>query len=255
MKPQSEKITNLNIDNIKILKSKVVITINSNKFDLTLNTFAEFRLFKNKEITYKEFNKILEFNNNDKMLQYALSLISKSDISSFLLKEKLKKKFVRKETIDFVINYLKRHDLLDDKSYLFNLIELYEYKKYGYTRIVNECHKKGIDRKLINENYFINLDKEYEFCKYHFEKLINHKSNHNYNKTKKSNYDALVRLGFNHNTICEIFIDYPNIDEKHELELLKKDYNKLKGLNNFEIKTKLINKGYLIKHIDMVIGG
>lgn len=249
MKPQLEKI----INDIKILKSKVIVTFNDEKINLTHNTYTEFRLYKNKIITNEEYNKIISFNNSDKLLLEALMICSRKDISKKELIKKLKNKCKKEETINNVISYLEDNNIINDETYLFNLISMLEYRKYGYNNIKQELIKKGISKELIDNKYIKNLDKEYEFAKENLAKLLNKKMTMNYLKSKRSHYENLIRLGFDNEVIQELFKDYPSKNEKLEEEFLRKDYDKIKKEPHNKIVEKLLNKLYSYDDIKKIM--
>ena len=111
------------ITKIKILKSKVNISLdNGKKLSIDKDVFTNFYLYEGKELSNDEYKKVVDLNNSNKLLQYALKLRSKSLYSEYKMREKLYKKEANKKSVDKVIKILKGYDLIDDKAYASDLV-------------------------------------------------------------------------------------------------------------------------------------
>lgn len=246
------------IKSVKIGQKKVVIIFDdANKLEISPNTYTEFNLFPKKQLSKKDIEEIKSRDTIDKYNSYALKLLSSKAYSENALKEKLLKKGATEEQTEEVIKLLVKYQMLDDLVVIKEYLEYADYKKYGYNRIREDLIKKGIpiykvdkikydeirDHKLAGELIPL-LDKKY--------------SKYNHFQKKKHCYDSLLRLGYNHEVAMIEVEKVSPLNEKHERELLKVDYQKaLKKYSQkhkgHELDEKIVNsllqKGYRYKDI------
>ena len=133
------------IKKIKILKSKVKITFaNKEKLEIDKEVYPNFYLYEGKELSNKEYKEIVEYNNDSKLLKYALNIRSKAPYSEFKLREKLYNKGANKKSVDHIIKMMKHYDLINDMMLAQDLTEYYNSLNYGENKIKQKLSDKGI---------------------------------------------------------------------------------------------------------------
>lgn len=152
----------MKITKVKILKSKVSVFLdNEKKLSIDKEVFTNFYLYEGKELSKEEYKKIIDLNNSNKLLQYALKLRSKALYSEFKMREKLYNKEASKNSVDKVIKILKGYDLIDDKAYAQELVEYYNSLNYGENKIKTKLSDKGIFKEQIDKIKFpISIEKK-----------------------------------------------------------------------------------------------
>lgn len=253
----------MKITKVKIYKSKVTITFDkSKKLDIDKEVFTSFYLYEGKEVSSKEYKAILDLNNSNKLLQYALKLRSKSLYSEYKLREKLYAKEASKSQVDKIIKIMKANDLIDDKAFAFDLVEYYNSLNYGENKIKTKLLDKGIFKETVDKmrfplsiekkkanNIFPKLDKKYD----------------KYNDTQKKSriYNAYLSEGFSRDIASEMISRVKEANKKDELDKLKSDYLKAKNrlarkYKGKELRQKIISslltKGYRLNDIVKIIG-
>lgn len=250
------------IKKIKILKKKVSITFtNKEKLEIDKNVYPNFYLYEGKEIDSKEYKKITEYNNDSKLLEYALRIRSKSLYSEYKLREKLYNKGASKKSVDNVIKIMKSYDLINDEAYASDLVEYYNSLDYGQKKITTKLLDKGIFQEIIDKikfpvsnekkkanNIFLKLDKKYD--------------KYNFSSKKAHIYNAYLELGFSSEIASEMSNKIKDDNHKEELNKLKIDFQKAKTrlsrkYKGKELKSKilssLLTKGYKYNDILKVI--
>ena len=248
---QSEKCGK-KITNISFLKKEVVITFDDEtKIKLSLNTFSNFYLYKDKKLTLEEEKELLFENDLSKFKSYVLNLFSKKMYSEKEIIEKLKNKKCNRKVIEAIISYLKDHQFIDDKKYLSYLVEEYNNKKYGKHKIVNLLTSKGISSLLIDEIIF-DEDEELSKASALVEEYLKQNKNKSFLALKKSLYGFLVTRGYSNNIASKALESALKVINKDdEREILLKSLEKYviihqMDLNDAPQREKLINK-YLSK--------
>lgn len=148
------------IKSIRHCKDKVIIRFeDGSKMDVSFETFTSFYLFKNKELSNKDLKEIEETESIHKYIKYALNVLNKTHISESKMREKLFAKGSTKNQADKVIATLKENSLIDDKTYMIDLIEYGHLKLYGEKKIKKNLIQKGISNNDVNKIIF-NENKE-----------------------------------------------------------------------------------------------
>lgn len=248
LNPAGKKLQSVNVG-----KSKVVLRFyDGSKLDISGNTYSEFKLYPNKEISDKELKKIKERNELDKFYQYAFTSASKSEQSEKQIRDKLTKKGAKKKQIDFIINELNKYSLISEESVINNYLDYASYKLYGENRIKEDLINKGISLDKVNSLEFSYSD-EIKKAKELLIKLEKKYSKQAYSTKKKHIYDALIRYGYSFDIASKIVEEVKPNSPKEELEILKKEHKKAKEryshkYKSKELETKVINyllgKGY-----------
>lgn len=258
----SSKADGKKIIGIHLGEKKVIIKFIDGKLDVTHNTYLEKRLFEGKILSNDDIKELEYLNSLDKYLEFAKKSVLTSQCSEKTLKDKLVKKGANKKTIDYIINELKKYDLINDDTFLKDLLDSYEYRLYGKNRIVENLIKKGLEKDKIN-NLKFNDNKEYQKGLKLLPNLEKRFAKYNYQMKKSHIHQALLRYGYDIDIANKIIVNIKENDIKHELETLKNDYQKIKTkyvkkYDSFELDdhiTKyLLAKGYQYKDILKIKG-
>lgn len=250
------------ITKIKILKSKVNISLdNGKKLSIDKDVFTNFYLYEGKELSNDEYKKIMDLNNSNKLLQYALKLRSKSLYSEYKMREKLYKKEANKKSVDKVIKILKGYDLIDDKAYASDLVEYYNSLNYGENKIKTKLSEKGVFKEVIDKIKFP-LSIEKKKANNLFPKLERKYDKYNASQKKQHLYNAYLLEGFSRDIASEMISKIKESNQKEELDKLKLDYQKAKARLERKYKGKelrqkilsnLLAKGYKMNDILKVL--
>ena len=252
----------MKITKIKILKNKVNISFdNSNKLSIDKEVFTNFYLYEGKELTKEEYKSILELNDTNKLLQYALKLRSKAIYSEYKLREKLYSKEASKRSVDKVIKILKGYDLIDDKAYASDLVEYYNSLNYGENKIKTKLGDNGIFKETIDKMKFpISVEKKK--ANNLLPKLEKKYDKYNASSKKSHIYNAYLLEGYSKDIASEMTNKIKSPNQKDELDKLKSDYLKTKTrlerkYKGKELKQKILSslliKGYKMNDILKVL--
>lgn len=252
----------MRITKIKILKNKVNISFdNANKLSIDKEVFTNFYLYEGKELSKEEYKSILELNDTNKLLQYALKLRSKSIYSEYKLREKLYFKEASKRSVDKVIKILKGYDLIDDKAYASDLVEYYNSLNYGENKIKTKLAEKGIFKETIDKIKFpISIEKKK--ANNLLPKLEKKYDKYNASSKKSHIYNAYILEGYSKDLASEMSNKIKSPNQKDELDKLKSDYLKSKSRLERKYKGKklkqkilssLLTKGYKMNDILKVL--
>ena len=248
----------MKITKIKILKNKVSITFdNKSKLSIDKNVYTNFYLYEGKEIDKKEYKSLIDLNNSNALLEYALKVRAKSLYSEYQMREKLYKKEANKKEVDKVIKILKGYDLINDEAYARDLLEYYNSLNYGKNKIIHKISEKGILDKEINKLSFP-VSIERKKANNNLSKLEKKYDKYNYSSKKSHIYNAYIQLGFDNEISNEMINKISKPDSKSEKEKLQNDYKKVKTrlerkYQGKELKQKIIQslmqKGYRLNDI------
>ena len=247
---------------IHLGEKKVILRFEDEKLSIRPNTYTELRLFPGKVLNDADFKEIKYLDELDDHLNYAKKLLVKAPKSEADIKARLEKRGANKKQIKAVIDNLKQYHLLDDGSYLNELLELYEYKNYGKNKIIESLKKKGISYDTINSLEF-SEKKEYRKAENLLPSLEKKFYKYNYASKKEHAYAFLLRYGFDMD-VARVTVDKlkPG-DYEYELSVLERDYKAtymryMRKYRKEEIHEKitshLLSKGYRYNDIKKVRG-
>ena len=114
-------------------------------------TIVSFGLKKNLFINNETFNKILKHNNSNRIMNYALYLVSNKFYSKKSLTDKLLLKGFEQQDIDKVIKRLIELNYINDELFAQNLVEYLQSKGKGPFYIKNELKQHNIDNETISK--------------------------------------------------------------------------------------------------------
>lgn len=246
------------IKTIKREKNFIVILFSDEeKIKISDDTFTDYFLYEGKEVEDNLLKEILEKESILKHKKYCLNILSNKYYSKKQIEEKLRKRKVKKEQIEIIIDYLLSLRLIDDDSYFNDLVSSLESKGYGYYRIINKIKENGL-----NGEYIYNEDKEYERINLSIQPLLKKYSLYSFNKMKSSIYSSLLSLGYKDDLIQSVIQNLKK-DNEQEIDNLKKEFVKIVfKMDKLEIneqKDKIIKKlmmhGYVYSDIIKTIDG
>ena len=244
------------VKKVEILSKEVCIDFSElESLKILLNTFLEFSLYENKEISVEEYQNIKEKDLFFRLKDYAYYLLKFRDYCEKEMENSLYKYHQNMDYVNQIILELKNKNYLNDESYAKYACEKMFNKQYSKARAYKELDNMEISEDIIDD--VLKDYDEYEILK----KKISFLFNISYKKktldnAKKDVYQKCLMDGFDSTLIIEI-LENINIDyeEKnvHDQIMLEKDYNKLKrnyqndcDKKDFQVKLirKLTTKGY-----------
>ena len=248
-----------NVGRIKSIikkEDKIKIEFSSNWKSLILSndSFTDDYYYVGKELSKKEYDRILTQTNDEKYIKYAVNICNKKAYTKKEIIDKLKAKGAEKKTIERVVEKLKAYSYIDDKKFVEDYVFSHNQKNDGKIRIINGLKEKGISESLIKKLYFDN-DEEISKAKNLLSNLINKHANKSKIKQKEAIISSLIRKGFTYDIAL---ISYDSLDKsliKDDSEKIKKAVFLLKAKNyekNIIIK-KLMAKGYKYNDILCVL--
>lgn len=254
----------MKIIEIKSTSKKSILSFdNGTSLSIVNDALSEFYLYKNKELSEVDLNKLREFSLFSTHYQYALKLLARANYSTSEIRKKLEARSVTSALIDLIIKRLTLNNLLNDKNYAQNVFNYYLKELYGPRFIVQKLEEKGIDEAIIKEVVQFDEASLQENARLLADKLVNSKQIVAKSKLLNKIYSKLTRYGYAHDIIYEIIDAYRNTLEIDETELIKKDLRKIsekpaqKKLKPLEKKTtilqKLKQKGYSYSQIKNVL--
>lgn len=171
-----------------------------------LSLYAEliykYRLEKGQEVDREKLVEILKMDEYEKAKNKALQSITRAEKSEKKMREKLSKDF-EEDTIEQVIEFLKKYSLIDDERFAERIVSNdVNFKRVGKNKIKQNLYSKGIAREEI-ENAISEIDreKELENAIYLAEKKISKIKSTDKRVIKNKLYQHLAYKGFDYETI------------------------------------------------------
>lgn len=243
------------IIDIRLLKNKVVLYFQNEQLAIDHNTYTEFKLYLHKELTEQELKKIKSVDSYIKHLNYALKLINRYSYTTKKLKQKLIKKNVNESTINQIIDYLVKHQLLDDALFATSYAHSLVARHKGVNYITHKLKQLGINDKIIDQviNNLNQSDLE-NALKTYIKKLDEKYTKQKSVNKKEKIIASLLRSGY---TMKEInyALSKIRLTPINYIDSLKKDYQKIR--RQYDEREKIINalrrKGYSYSKIKMMM--
>lgn len=255
---QSENVGK-KITRISISKKKVTIYLNKEKLSLSYDVFTSHYLFVGKELTNKELKEIKKESDVSEALEYSKSLLLKSQLTEWKLRDKLYQKEYTKETIDLVINKLKKIKLIDDTRYMKEYVEYCNEKLYGKNKIIQKLKSIGMFDETIQKMNFSDT-KEKEKAKKLLPKMEKKYKDLSLVDKKQHIVNAYIAQGYSMDIAISMMNYVKTPSRKVEEDTLKKSFNlayltaKRKYDDEDKIRevilNKLMSKGFRYKDID-----
>ena len=250
----------MRITKIRKINNKVIVTLEKEKLELFPSTYASFNLYINKIIEESELLEIKEENKIEGYFIYATKRLMLSSYSPKKVEEFLFKKGAKKAETKKVIEKLRKYDFLNERKMVEEIISFCDSKHYGYFRILKMLNDKEISKSEISRIKY-NLKREEKEANLQIKSLQNRYKNKNEFGCKKSIYSALIRYGFDEHLSLELVNNFSNSNHKHEINVLKLDYDKAfskysRKYIGYELNQKvtdhLLSKGYRMNDINYV---
>ncbi len=248
------------ISKIKKINNKYTIILSDNSsLSFYSDTLIKYNLLKPREISDKELEEVINYNNYIEAYNKALTYISYKQRTKKEIKDKLCNYSI--EVIDKVIKKLDELGLLDEKKYIEAFInDQINLGNKGPYYIRKELEKLSLDSDNIDE--ILNNIKEDIWIE-KIKKIIAKKINTNRNLPKERLYlkikNDLIILGYSKNIIDKVLNEVV-IEEDNEVieNAFNKEYKKLyrkykdKELEN-KIKYNLYKKGFSLERIEEIL--
>ncbi len=251
------KSTGNAITKIKQLKNDVIIYFGEDFIKISKDSFGNFRIYEGLELSKDSIKELLSFSRLNDLMNYALSLLSKSHYSCNKMKEKLSKKGATEKEIKKIITSLKRNDLIDDRALIEDHICWAIERCVGKKKIIKELMNLGIEEKDVEKiNFPVTGEKQKALAI--LPKLNNKYDSLSYENKKKHIYNSLKSLGFEDSVVEYAIKKIPSINQEDESDKIIKDHDKAvirlsKKYSGNELDkrvyTYLKNKGY--SHYDI----
>ena len=254
--------TGRKIKNIKVYKDHVTLSfIKGEPLKISKEAFVSSYLYEGKKISQTEIKKLKDITAMSDLLNYALSVVSKKHLSEKEMLEKLLKKENNYPVAKQVIKKLKDNDLLDDRAFMEDLIAWDNERNFGKNKIIKHLKDKGIPETLISKASFP-LSLERKKAKSLINKLEIKYQRYAYQNKKKHVYQSLLTQGFSCDIAKEVSEEVKRSNDKQELAILKKDYERLKKryqnkYSGYQLKQKiysaLVTRGYKYQEIKKIM--
>lgn len=224
---------------------------------------VKFNLLVNKELDKKRLDDIIKENNKMEAYYIALKYLNKKMHTKKEIFKILKKLDIDNSVIEEIIDKLYQDNYLNDERYIKAYInDQINLKDIGPLKIKHNLSELGFDESFIND-YISTLDEDTWLNKIdkYISKKIKSSKNLSARKLKDKIVYDLINKGYTKNNIISILNNY---EFENDLDLLKKEYSKIKKklenkYNDYElemrIKSKLLSKGYTSFEIEKVILG
>lgn len=180
------------------------------------DTLLKYQLRKGDDITAEKLTEIREYDEYNYGKNIAYKFLSYKPRSIKEVKNKLTYKKISKESVEKIIEHLKKYQFLNDENYAkLYLEQRISNKGMGKSMVTFKMIDKGIDKemisKVIDENY--PEDKQIEAGKKLLEKYLKKKQKiEDKLELKKKCYQYLFSRGFSYSIISQIL----NITEEEK---------------------------------------
>ena len=250
------------IKGIKIYQDHVTVTFFKHEsIKISKDAFVSSYLYEGKNLSSKEINRLLELTASTKLLNYALSLLNKRRYSQKAMYEKLIKKENNPHAAKQVIDRLIDNGLLDDKTYMQDLINWDNERLFGENKIKKHLKDQGISDILTSKAVF-SPNNERKKAERLIPKLDKKYARYAYEIKKQHVYQALLSQGYRPDIARSVLDDVKKDKPKAEKEKLNNDYQKIKKrymnkYDGYELKKKiqdaLRTKGYRYQDIKQIM--
>lgn len=177
-----------------------------------LNTVTDFSLFKGRELTDEDFEKLSGAAQLAACKNRALKMIGLRPMSCRELFNKLTQKGETEENAELSVQWLLDLHYLDDAQYAQMLVRHYASKGFGIQKIRNELYSRGVPKALWDEALEEMPDTEDKVYELLLRKLKSSQADRN--ELKKAT-DALYRRGYSWD---EIKVAVSRFQSEHEYD-------------------------------------
>lgn len=243
----------------KVRGNNYVVTFQKNDTEFTQvlpeETIISYNLFSARNMTDKEYKKMLVDQVQDTMLNKALFFINFKPRTISEVKKHLRKSTQDETLINTIIQKLKSQRYLNDNEYVKQYVtEKIDFDLVGPRYIKEKLISKGIHFDIIDA-HLVQYSDELQYNKIRdlIEKETKYKIKKPYIKAYQSIKGKLVNKGFSLHIIESAMISYKDLieDAVDEDQLIQKEIDTLKkqfDINNFQqrdkVYKKLLQKGF-----------
>ncbi len=248
----------IKINDVQIKGKTISVSVQSEIFKIEPDILYQYHIHAGMEMEDETFKQMKRENQELYFYRFAITKLKKS-LTSFEIKMSLEHEGAPKEVIESVLNQLVKRKYIDDEAYAHQYVEM-KKMQYGPEKIKEELEKKGMNDEIIvrvisniNEKSILN-------------ELVPLKIKSIKNKSKKAMMNRVklyfLQKGFASDLIESVIISHLSDYSGHEIELLKKAYEKLMlhyqdkytgyELNQI-ITQKLYQKGFKLEDIRTIL--
>lgn len=251
------------IKKIKFNKKAIAIYFDDGeRIDISEDAYASSYLYIGKELDKKDIEKLQSITMVKALISYAMKLLTKGHYTEWKMREKLYNKDGEKKDVDFVINLLKTHDLIDDKAFIEDYIGYADERCIGKNKIKQELINKGVFAEEINKIRFSETNEKRKAVS-KIKSLEKKYDRLSYEKKKEHIFSTLVSQGFDVEVANYALTKIKDKNEKDESKKLDNDFEKI--YNRLKVRYEgqvlydkllkaLHNKGYRYGDIKRKIG-
>ncbi|KRL63846.1 recombination regulator RecX [Lactobacillus psittaci] len=222
-------------------------------FSASEKTLANFRLFKDTELTAEEIEEIKQFDLDSKASDLAAKFLSYQPRTVYEVVVYLKEKDLTDEAINNAVSEFEDLGYLDDSNYCVLFIKNnLHVGKDGPKSLANKLRKKGVSDNKIEDALNEFDDEDFIEAGIRLIKSMKHQQGKlAFKELKRKSLTKLMSHGFDHNLAENIFAKLDLVeDNDYELDAIKrqgiKAYKRFKNLDETQRKYKI--KNYLYTH-------
>lgn len=205
--------------NVKIIGTKVCFEYEFNNKEnsivVLLNTYMDFPFYANQMVDSRVWKEMLSKEKHNQIYEYAVSILKRKDVTSFILKEKLNNKFpASKRHIKDVLDELESKNLINDENLVENHLKKGLNSFKGLEKLKYELINQGIDESEILSKItddFLDIEKEKAYAL--ASKQMRLSKNLEFKKARDKVYYKLLYAGYSSELIQEIMIKLNLIKE------------------------------------------
>lgn len=176
-------------------------------FSISLNTFLEYGLKANTEISEEEIEKIKQKDSPQLAFIKLVDYMSYGPRTESEIRKKLKEKQFDDNAIDYAINKANKYGYIDDDKYLIQYIQQKAIpNRWGEQKIIANLYPKGIDINKIKKaiEMYYPQDEKIDNAITLAEKKLKNLSSKEPSVQKQKLYSFLASRGYNYTIIKEV---------------------------------------------------
>lgn len=241
------------ITDIHYLKNKNIIYFSSEKMEISKSAPTEMPLYIGKTLAQKDIKKLRRISEEEKDLNYAYNLLSRSNYSTKKFMDKLSGHGIDEKSVDAIVKKIKEAGFLNDSEFAKEKFDYYDdVKRFGKTSIISKLYLDQFDRSII-DSFSFSFKHELIKAQYHLNLLDKKYRLHNYQSKKQHIFSSLKRLGFTNEVIYSALEKMSSPTPKDVKESFDADYQKAlmrlkRKYRGAELRRKicesLLRKGY-----------
>ncbi|WP_353096464.1 RecX family transcriptional regulator [Tissierella praeacuta] len=168
----------------------------------------KYKLEVDMEVSDEFIKDILKAEEQNKVTNHALNLLSYRQRSEKEIYNALKRKGFEDSYIEYAMNYCRKNKYLDDKLFAQSFIkDKMNLNKLGPERIKYELMLKGISKDIIDEFLIVDSDEQYETAMKIALKKLNSYKNDDRNSIYRKLSGFLQRKGYSYDIISKVVKD------------------------------------------------